>query len=101
MLIKDANRQRKETLDEQQEIQEIYGLYGREVYLQNEEDPIREMDIIFETWEDGQMEKTAPLTLSMALRGSHVSDCLASLSARSPETCATSSAEHNSLQALL
>jgi hypothetical protein len=51
-LIREANRQRKEILYEQQEFQEIFGLYGQEAYLQNEEDPIKVMDAIFETWED-------------------------------------------------
>jgi hypothetical protein len=48
MLIREANMQRKEIFAEQQEFQEVFGLYGQEAYLQNGEDPIRAMDIIFE-----------------------------------------------------
>jgi hypothetical protein len=51
-LIREANVQRKEIIVEQQEFQEVFGLYGQEAYEQNGEDPIRVMDIIFETWED-------------------------------------------------
>jgi hypothetical protein len=51
-MIREANRQRNEIIQEQQDFQEVFGLYGQEAYLQNEEDPIRVMDAIFETWKD-------------------------------------------------
>jgi hypothetical protein len=51
-LIKEANLEREEIIKEQKGFQEISGLYGQEAYLQKGENPIKAMDIIFETWED-------------------------------------------------
>jgi hypothetical protein len=52
LLIKEASVERKEIIENQQSFQEVLGLYGEEGYIQKGEDPIRVMDVIFETWED-------------------------------------------------
>jgi hypothetical protein len=51
-LIKEANYQRKELMEEHQNFKEVFGLYGQVAYSQKKENPIRAMEAIFETWED-------------------------------------------------
>jgi hypothetical protein len=51
-LIGEANYQRKEILEEHQNFKEVFCLFGEVAYSQNKENPIRVMDMIFETWED-------------------------------------------------
>jgi plasmid maintenance system killer protein len=51
-LIREANWQRKEILEEHQRYKEVFGLYGQVAYSQKKENSIRAIIVIFETWED-------------------------------------------------